>query len=546
MRTEFVPSRPADHVVVLAGRNPPAPAWRADPGLRHVVAVHGLAHLDDAESSDLLARAGVPEPVRPRLRDLGHGNPLALALLADAALTGSVPDQLADVPDLVSALLESLFADAPSEAHMSGLATCAKAWLTTEDLLRATVGEDAPAVWAWLRRRPFVVCRPQGLTPHDLTRDVLDAEFERRSPQRYRSLHRAIHDHLVDGICAATGPDRQLQAQHLIHLHRRSPFTAVLQALRAYGSVAVVPAQPAEMPQLVSMVERAQGPAMAARALRWFDDQPDQAWVVRAEDGVAAFVHYLFCPTGSAEEDADPVVRAILDHVDKTAPVRPGERTSIGRLMATRQGDQTGPYALLAGCISSLIQWCTEPLAWSFLVFDDERFWAPHMDYIGFRKMPSAGTGPVVYGHDWRRFGVHDWLDFMAEREHTGATGPVPESRLRPPPLSREAFGAAVRAALTQLNRPGRLVGTALGETPGQVRASLDEAIRRLAREPKGDKLAAVLHCTYVRPAPTQEAAAEALGQPFSTYRRHLAKAVDQLTEILWAAEIGTVRLSSF
>ena len=31
--------------------------------------------------------------------------------------------------------------------HMSGLAACATAWLTTEDLLRKVVGADAPAVW---------------------------------------------------------------------------------------------------------------------------------------------------------------------------------------------------------------------------------------------------------------------------------------------------------------------------------------------------------------------------------------------------------------
>jgi hypothetical protein len=45
-----------------------------------------------------------------------------------------------------------------------------------------------------------------------------------------------------------------------------------------------------------------------------------------------------------------------------------------------------------------------------------------------------------------------------------------------------------------------------------------------------------------VRAAPTQEAAAEVLGLPFSTYRRHLAKALDQVTELLWSVEIGTVR----
>ena len=33
------------------------------------------------------------------------------------------------------------------------------------------------------------------------------------------------------------------------------------------------------------------------------------------------------------------------------------------------------------------------------------------------------------------------------------------------------------------------------------------------------------------------------LGLPFSTYRRHLAKALDELTDLLWAVEIGEVRL---
>jgi hypothetical protein len=59
-----------------------------------------------------------------------------------------------------------------------------------------------------------------------------------------------------------------------------------------------------------------------------------------------------------------------------------------------------------------------------------------------------------------------------------------------------------------------------------------------------GDQaLGAVLGRTFVRGAPTQEAAAEVLGLPFSTYRRHLAKAIEQLTDVLWAVEIGEVRL---
>ena len=55
LRQDFVPSLPAEDVVVLAGREPPAAAWRTDPGWRQVVAVHPLGHLDDADSADLLA-----------------------------------------------------------------------------------------------------------------------------------------------------------------------------------------------------------------------------------------------------------------------------------------------------------------------------------------------------------------------------------------------------------------------------------------------------------------------------------------------------------
>ncbi|HEY2270703.1 MAG TPA: ATP-binding protein, partial [Streptosporangiaceae bacterium] len=153
LRQEYIPSLRAEDVVVLAGREPPAAAWRTDPGWRHLVAIHPLGHLDDFDSADLLTRAGVAARDRPRLLALGRGHPLALALLADAAQGGTVPDSLADVPDLISALLESLLRDAPSQAHMAGLATVARAWLTTEDLLRKTVGTDAPQVWSWLQRR---------------------------------------------------------------------------------------------------------------------------------------------------------------------------------------------------------------------------------------------------------------------------------------------------------------------------------------------------------------------------------------------------------
>lgn len=121
-RNELLPSLHAGTVVVLAGRNPPSASWRTDPGLRALVACHGLKALTRAESAELLERAGVADSLTSHLTALGRGHPLTLALLADAAASGAVPDDLADAPDLVAALVAQVVGDVPSDAHATGLA----------------------------------------------------------------------------------------------------------------------------------------------------------------------------------------------------------------------------------------------------------------------------------------------------------------------------------------------------------------------------------------------------------------------------------------
>ena len=46
------------------------------------------------------------------------------------------------------------------------------------------------------------------------------------------------------------------------------------------------------------------------------------------------------------------------------------------------------------------------------------------------------------------------------------------------------------------------------------------------------------LERTYLRPAPTQEAAAELLDLPFSTYRGHLTRGVERVVDWLWQREL--------
>ncbi|MCT9080103.1 AAA family ATPase [Streptomyces fulvoviolaceus] len=563
VRDELLPSLDAGAVVVLLGRDAPSAAWRTDPGWRAVTAVHPLPVLTEAESVELLARAEVPDGFRCRLAALGQGHPLTLALLADATASGRVPDDLAELPDLVATLVAQVVGEAPGEAHVLGLALCAHAWLTTEDLLRSAVGDRAPEVWAWLEAQPWVTRGADGLYPHELVRDVLDADLRSRSPETFRRVNRIVHELAVAGMRRHHATDQRLWAYQKLYLHRRSPFASAFWALRERGSAAVVAGRPEDHREVLEVIERYEGGPSAAVAERWLDAEPQNLMVMRHSSGVVGFMFQVVHPTDPALCAADPVVRTALDHAARISPARPGEQITVARFVGGPDGHQRDAHAVLVASVGSTVTWLTRPLAWSFCAVLDCEFWRPAFQYLGLTTEFEAefeGLRYTVFGIDWRRCPVEAWLELMAERELTGATGPPPPELLRPPPLDRARFDEAVRAALRDLHAPDRLkaspltgsglaVGFDFEEGAGperaaeRLRATLIGGIEQVGREPRAEALCRVLQRTFVRPAPTQEAAAEVLGLPFSTYRRHLGKAVERLTDLLWAVEIGEVRL---
>jgi hypothetical protein len=117
--------------------------------------------------------------------------------------------------------------------------------------------------------------------------------------------------------------------------------------------------------------------------------------------------------------------------------------------------------------------------------------------------------------------------------------------------LSQAEFSDAVRQALRDLLRPELLARSPLLRTRvAREHAGTDEpdaealegllraAVDALRHHPRDDKLLRAVERTYVRPAPTQEAAAEVLGLPFSTYRRHLTQGVGRIVAWLWDREV--------
>jgi hypothetical protein len=150
------------------------------------------------------------------------------------------------------------------------------------------------------------------------------------------------------------------------------------------------------------------------------------------------------------------------------------------------------------------------------------------------------------------------WLTLLGEREVGAGRQATDEPAAEPLiVLSQPDFAAAVREALRDFVRPdllgnnpllrSRLVLVAAsrggaGEAADPVavlQALLRQAAEALQASPRALKLYRALHHTYFQPAPTQERAAELLDLPFSTYRRHLMAGVAQVTDTLWAREVG-------
>ena len=123
-------------------------------------------------------------------------------------------------------------------------------------------------------------------------------------------------------------------------------------------------------------------------------------------------------------------------------------------------------------------------------------------------------------------------------RRSAHAARPVDVEQTRP--RSDPAFADAVRHALKDLSRPDRLatstlLSTSLAATGPELREALTAVIESLQSHPRDRKLFRALDRTYLHPAPTQELAAELLGLPFSTYRRHLTDGVKRVVAVLWA-----------
>jgi hypothetical protein len=561
LRDRFLPRLPVGVLVVLAGRRPPDLGWQSDAGWAEALRVLRLGDLDREDAAELLSRRRVPTVAHHAVLRFTGGHPLALCLAAESGGTGAAASAGTWSPDrrVVETLLTRLVGEPPSAAHRRALEVCAHAHTTTEDLLRAVLPDDAGTLFAWLRRLPFIESGRHGLHPTGAAREALDADLRWRDPHGYRALHDTIRTHVIERIRDVPEAGVLPAATAFCFLNRRGGLLSRFITYRRMGEFVECRYLPEDRADVLRLARSAEGPASAALVEFWLERQPEGFWVHRRADTgeVVGFLGQVRSAQFTAEElSTDPVVAAVWAHCRAAGPLRCGESITITRfIVAAGSYHRPSPVTdlMLWRVVAGFVR--DERIAWSFTVWSDPEYWQPLMAYtdqhLVERCRPEVdGRAYGIFAHDWRVTPPERWLAAGALQALFGPRAlPKPGTAVELTVLARPEFDLAVRDALRAWRQPDLLAANPLarsrlvkdrgdGSPAERLRAALTLAVDGMRDDPREAKLHRAVVATYRQGAPTQEAAAERLGLPFSTYRRHLAAGVERICERLWDLEL--------
>jgi AAA ATPase domain len=579
VREVFLPGLPENALVVIAGREPPAPAWQSDPGWQTLIRTIPLRNLSPEESRSYLERRAISQEQFHSILAFTHGHALALSLVADVlAQRREARFEPQAAPDVIQVLLEQFVQKVPGPAHRAALEACAMVRVTTEGLLnhmlaphgaspvRAGSGsaDGIHELFEWLRSLSFIESGRQGLFPHDLAREALVADVRWRNPEWYKELHHRARDYYAALIQSSPAPEQHRVLVDYVFLHRDNPVVRSMMEWQTGGLILPDPMRDEDREILAAMVARHEGPESAKFAQAWFARQPDGVTVYRDDSskplGFLAMV--ALQRAGPEDRRSDPATRVAWDYLQRRAPLRPGEIAAHYRFWMARDTYQDVSSVQTSIFLTTVRYQLTTPgLAYHFLPCANPDLWAGVLGYANLMRLTEADyeideKRYGVYAHDWRAEPPLAWLAMLAEREVTSTPSTPPPPSVPLIVLSESEFAEAVQQALRGLARQGGLRGNALlrsrliadrvatsaGETEREaaLKGLLKEVTESLKSSPRDAKLERALYHTFIKPEPTQERAAEVMDVPFSTYRRHLKTGVQRVVQELWGRELGS------
>ncbi len=426
LRHTLLPQLPARSLVVIAGRDDPATAWRTDVAWAALTRIEPLDNFDPDESRTFLTRCGVTAEHYDEALAFTRGHPLALSLIADVLSRGDrlAASRLDNEPEVLRLLLETFVREVPSREHRLALQTCVSAWATTEPLLAAVLERpDAHDLFEWLANLPFVEHGPFGLFPHDLARDVVYMDFRWRDPDAAFRVTERVLAYLYDRLERTHALERQRVWFDVLYVQRYNPGLRPYFDWAGFGTAYAETATAREHDAIIEMVERHEGGESAAIARYWLTRQPHAFRAIRSVGGdLIGFVANLRLEAATPEDmAADPAVALAVAYAERHGPPRPGEHIAYGRFWMDSERHQaiTQVFTVVAAACSQ--SWIAPGVAWSFVTMADPVLVEPMFTEIRMWRVRDAdfeigGRRYLVFGHDWRVEPAQEWLRLKAER----------------------------------------------------------------------------------------------------------------------------------
>ncbi|GHF70742.1 hypothetical protein GCM10017566_50700 [Amycolatopsis bartoniae] len=260
------------------------------------------------------------------------------------------------------------------------------------------------------------------------------------------------------------------------------------------------PLRPGDVPDVLRMAEEAEGPESAAAVAHWVHRQ-ERAFRVYRYAGSATPAGFMAILGLEAplpgDRAADPVVAALWDHVETAAPLGPGEHLGIRRF-AMQPGRHQRPSPLLDLISRRTIaeEMRTRGRAVTATVFEDAGRWRRYLALAGLHEVAAVDVGgrrQYVFGRDWRRQPVEQWVEDRVRAETTPVGGDQHGDD-----LSRAAFEEGVLDALRTWRTPrefatsvlvrSRLVPRGSADPVADLRGAITNALDALPVDPAGVK----------------------------------------------------------
>jgi hypothetical protein len=576
----FFPQLSAETLIVIADAAPLSLLWRTDPGWAPFLRTISLRNFSHQEAATYFCERGVPLVHLSTAFNFTYGHPLALSLFVDhltqnAEGNVSVPPTPEAAPDMIQSLLDQFIAEIPSPTHRAALETAALLRTLTEpileEILRPDRADSTPTtetLFRWLRGLSFFEASRHGIFPHDVTREALLADLRWRNRDRYQVLHDRARRYYMRYI-EQPHPDIHQAMLDYIFLHRDNPVVRSAFNWQENTNLYSERMQPGDIPYLRAMVERYEGSEAARIADLWFKVQPENVVVFHDESKEpAGFVLTLALEKVTpSQRTADPAIGTMWNYLARHCPLRHGETASHFRFWMARDTYQAPSPIQSMAFLHMVRHYLTQSgLVFTHVPCADATFWSPVFQYAELSHLPELDfrVGGHQYGgfsQDWRQTPPLQWLTKLADKETTTGIYFTNESEKpeRLIVLSEQEFHAAVHSALRHYTEPeelannpllrSRLITLFLKENNGKstsgdvrinlLRTTLYDAASSLQNRPRRNRCYRPLMMTYLRPVGSQERAAEMLNLPYSTFRRHLAEGITEVTRLLWLQEVA-------